>query len=79
MAEPRFIRPAHYRLEHVPEQDLTGQLVTAAVLDCALCGEVIDGSGGPCSGRVCQRCGELMQQGRTRGAVVWSEEEAANG
>ncbi len=71
MAEPRFIRPAHYRLEAVPEQDMTGMLMTAATLDCALCGEVIDGSGGPGHGCVCQRCGDLMRQGRTRGAVVW--------
>lgn len=52
------------------------RLVTAAVMDCGLCGGVIDGMGGPGDGAVCKRCGDALKHGRLRGCVVWSN---ANG
>lgn len=76
MTETRFICPAHYTLTLVPERDTTGQFMSAAILDCALCGEIIDGMGGPSDGSVCKRCGDLMKTGATRSAIVW---EVPNG
>ena len=32
--------------------------VTAAVWSCSLCGETIDGMGGPGSGEICVKCGD---------------------
>lgn len=51
-----------------------GQIVTAAVLDCGLCGRTIDGMGGPGYGAVCSPCGEALIAGQLRGAVIYQEE-----
>lgn len=51
----------------------SGMILTAAVLSCSLCGDTIDGMGGPGNGAVCERCGDLMIHGQCRGAVKWDE------
>lgn len=65
---------AHFELTHRPAIDLTGRIVTAAVMTCGLCGRVISGSGGPGYGVVCEPCGTELQRGALVGAVVWSDD-----
>lgn len=43
-----------------------GRICTAAVWSCALCGEIIDGLGGPGDGEICVKCGEDIHAGRLR-------------
>lgn len=40
--------------------------VTAAVWSCALCGETIDGMGGPGSGEICVKCAEEILSGKLK-------------
>lgn len=49
------------------------RLVTAAIIDCGLCGEMIDGMGGPGHGAICLRCAEVVMRGDARGAIKWSD------
>lgn len=51
------------------------RFATAAILGCGLCGEVIDGMGGPGNGIVCIRCGDELRHGRLKTAVVWEAGE----
>lgn len=58
------------------EPALTGEplFVTAAVLSCSLCGEMIDGMGGPGDGAVCVRCADIVRSGKARGAIRWDND-----
>lgn len=49
------------------------RFASAAILGCGLCGEVIDGMGGPGNGSVCERCANELRHGRLKGAVVWEK------
>ena len=64
----------YYELKMVaiPENE-EGSFRTAAFLDCDLCGEPIDSSGGPGNGAFCIRCGDLVKEGTLRGLVNWDE------
>ena len=42
------------------------RITTAAIWECPLCGEVIDGMGGPGNGELCQRCGEEILNGQLK-------------
>lgn len=68
-----YVMKAHYQLEKVAERDLSGQIVTAAVMWCGLCGATISGSGGPGNGAICERCGDELKRGSLRGCVIWEE------
>jgi len=46
-------------------------IMTAAVMDCGLCGRTISGMGGPGDGAVCMPCGNELRRGALRGAVKW--------
>lgn len=50
------------------------RIATAAIRDCGLCGEIIDGMGGPGNGSVCVRCAEVVIRGEARGAIKWERE-----
>jgi hypothetical protein len=50
------------------------RLSTAACLDCALCGENIDGMGGPGNAPICERCAGVVRQGGARGCIKWGLE-----
>lgn len=50
------------------------RLLSAAIIDCRLCGVVIAGMGGPGDGAVCERCGDALKRGELRGAVIWEED-----
>lgn len=47
------------------------RLMTAAVMDCGLCGRMVAGMGGPGNGVVCKPCGDALKHGHLRGAVDW--------
>lgn len=66
----------HYKLTPVPARKPNPHsLVTAALLQCHLCGETIDGMGGPGNaGQICKECGDDLIAGRLRGAVIRGEE-----
>jgi hypothetical protein len=53
------------------------RIATAAILSCGLCGEMIDGMGGPGDGVVCVKCGDELRKRRLVGAVVWDKEQSA--
>lgn len=46
---------------------------TAALITCGLCGDAIDGCGGPGHGQVCIRCGDVVRRGEARGAIKWDK------
>ena len=66
-------KTGYYELVRVdlPEPDEMS-LVTAALLTCCLCGEVIDGMGGP-GEFICIRCGDVVKSHRAVGAIKWQE------
>jgi hypothetical protein len=54
---------------------MRGAIRTAATIVCSLCGVMIDGMGGTRGhGPICLRCGDVLKNGRLRGAVKWGEE-----
>lgn len=62
----------YFTLTRVPDPDAAGyadQIVTAAVINCGLCGGVIAGMGGPALGAVCDHCANLLRSGKLRGLV----------
>lgn len=61
-------------IEVAPPQPGEFWIATAAILMCGLCGEAIDGMGGPGDGAMCERCVEQLRAGRLRGCVKWSED-----
>lgn len=44
-------------------------IASAAVRACGLCGEMIDGMGGPGHGSICVPCGQALLRGNLRGTV----------
>lgn len=65
-------RTAYYELKPVEERaSQPGAFLTAAVRSCGLCGETIEGMGGPGPGSVCVRCAEVVMRGEARGAIKW--------
>lgn len=40
-----------------------GEIETAAMWSCALCGEAIAGMGGPGNGEICVSCGDALKVG----------------
>ncbi len=64
-----------YLTEYVEKPTPDGMLglVTAAVMNCGLCGCVIDGMGGP-GPNICGRCGDAFEANKLVGCVVWEEE-----
>ncbi|MNK73057.1 hypothetical protein D3C87_925470 [compost metagenome] len=67
--------PDYFELTPVHVSKEGFRLATAALLVCSLCGEMIDGMGGPGCGAVCLKCAPEMKAGRLRGCVVWEEEK----
>jgi len=61
MSDTVFYRLVKETISHTP-----GCLVTAAVWSCQLCGETIDGMGGPGSGEICVKCGDDILAGRVK-------------
>jgi len=62
-----------YKLERVDiEPPKPGEfwIATAGVMSCGLCGETIDGMGGP-GEYICIRCGDVVKDGHARGAIKW--------
>jgi hypothetical protein len=62
-----------YELARVSEPPLEPgefRLATAAVFCCYLCGNTIDGMGGPGHGQVCIPCGDDLKAQRLLGAVI---------
>jgi hypothetical protein len=49
-----------YELTEVNYKTEDQRIATAAVLQCSLCGVMIDGMGGPGHGAICQSCGESL-------------------
>lgn len=64
-------RPDYYELVPVVSQKEGFFFASAAVINCSLCGEMIDGMGGPGRGAVCLKCAPEMISGRLRGCVIW--------
>jgi hypothetical protein len=57
----------YFSLKEVPPP--TGEFfMTAAILDCALCGSVINGMGGGPTA-ICERCADALNSGRLKGSV----------
>jgi len=56
-----------YELKRV--ETSTDGFATAAIHDCALCGDVIDGMGGPGRGSICVSCAEKIYRGEAKGAI----------
>lgn len=52
----------------------SGAFMTAAVIICDLCSELIDGMGGPGNGCICERCAVQLKAGLLRGAVIWDKQ-----
>ena len=50
-----------YKLEKVTV-NLT--IATAAIWNCSLCGNCIEGMGGPGNGTICVACGDALMAGR---------------
>lgn len=65
----------YYRLveDETPPPN-SGQIRTAALLCCGLCGSMIDSMGGPGSGVICERCGPYLKVGALRGCVTWEDD-----
>lgn len=42
----------------------------AACLICSLCGDYLDGSGGP-GPVICMRCVDIVKRGEARGCIKW--------
>lgn len=53
------------------------RIATAAVLDCGLCGGMIDGMGGPGYGAVCVQCADVVFRGQAVGAIKWSRNDGS--
>jgi len=70
-------KPDYYELTPVHTQKEGFRFASAALIVCSLCGEMIDGMGGPGHGAVCLKCAPEMIGGRIRGCVVWDEEKPA--
>lgn len=49
-------------------------MASAALLTCGLCGNCIDGMGGPGSGAICIPCGDLVKRGAARTAIKWDNQ-----
>lgn len=49
------------------------RLATAAIIDCHLCGTVIDGMGGPGHSPICTRCADVVMRGEAMGAIKWDD------
>lgn len=58
---------------HEPEEGEL-RIATAAILSCSLCGQTIDGMGGPGDGAICYRCGTELRKGTLKGCVKWDQE-----
>ncbi|PDT15871.1 hypothetical protein CO670_15350 [Rhizobium sp. J15] len=55
-----------------------GGFASAAIISCSLCGDTIDGMGGPGRGAVCLKCAAEMIAGRLRGCVIWENSDPAS-
>lgn len=49
--------------------------VTAALINCGLCGHMISGNGGPGYGSICISCGDALKRGQLVGCVVWENDD----
>jgi hypothetical protein len=63
-----------YLTEYVEPPERGFQLATAAVMFCGLCGDMIDGMGGP-GPNICDRCGDAFNAGHLKGCVRWDGPE----
>jgi hypothetical protein len=64
----------YYELKRVTIEDSNLEkmnLRSAALIVCGLCGECINGMGGPGNGSICMPCGDLVRRGAARGAIKW--------
>ena len=68
----RYYEPSLVEIK--PPEPGEFRIETAAILMCGLCGEAIDGMGGPGDGAMCERCVELLRAGRLRGCVKWPKD-----
>ena len=71
-------KPDYYELAPVVLKKDGFFFASAAVVNCSLCGEMIDGMGGPGHGAVCLKCAPEMIAGRLRGCVVWDPPSTPN-
>lgn len=65
----------YFTLTHVFDEDEAPgefRLLTAALLDCGLCGRNISGMGGPGNGVICAECGTALRRGQLKGAVAYN-------
>lgn len=63
----------YYTLQKVAVNKGEARVTTRALLQCDLCGAVIDTSGGPGAGTLCSKCADLVKRGDARGCVVWED------
>ena len=56
----------YYELVKKSYETRPGQLVTAAVRSCSLCGTMISGMGGPGWGSICIPCGDDIKAGKLK-------------
>lgn len=61
MSDTVFYRLVKETIPHTPVS-----FMTAAIWSCQLCGEMIDGMGGPGSGEICVKCGDDILAGRIK-------------
>ncbi len=54
----------YYVLVKKSDKTHSGQLVTASIRSCCLCGDMIDGMGGPGWGSICVPCGDDIIEGK---------------
>ncbi|RYF12415.1 MAG: hypothetical protein EOO77_17440 [Oxalobacteraceae bacterium] len=58
------------RVEVKPPKPGEFRIMTAAVMDCGLCGVMIDGMGGGGT-FICMPCGDALSRGALVGCVKW--------
>lgn len=66
----------YYELKRVTIPDVKPgefHIASAALITCGLCGDCIDGMGGPGHGPICIRCGDVVKRGEARGAIKWDK------
>lgn len=68
-----------YELQRVMTTRSESSFATAAIRSCGLCGNMIDGMGGPGYGSICIPCGDALRKGKLRGAVKWDDPNPAAG
>jgi hypothetical protein len=61
---------SYYELVRVDVERNEFAFVTAAIMQCLLCGTAISGMGGP-GEAICIKCGDVVKRRQAIGAIKW--------